>query len=194
MIKLQRYAPLLLAACIAGLASGCAPLIIGGGAEAGLMSHDPRSLGEIVDDHLIEVRARADIDSEKDLRQQTHVSIDSEDGTVLLTGQAPTPEMRDKILALVQAVPHVKRIVNAIDVAVPSTVSQRTEDSWITTQVKGRLLGTHGVDATHVRVITSNQIVYLMGLVPAAEAKAAADAASDVPNVRKVVDLFEVQP
>ena len=173
------------------LLSGCAVAVIGGGAEAGLVSHASRSLGTLVDDHVIELRTRGVIDGQADLRHAVHIGVYSEAGTLLLTGQAPTPELRDEVLRLAQGVPNVKRIVNEIAIAAPSTVGERAEDSWLTTQVKGRLVGTKGIDATHIRVITSDQVVYLMGLVPQAEGAAAASAASEVPDVLRIVELFQ---
>ncbi|HET9122948.1 MAG TPA: BON domain-containing protein [Acidiferrobacteraceae bacterium] len=187
MADVRRWVPL--AAMV--LLSGCAAAVIGGGAEAGLVSHASRSLGTIIDDHVIELRTRGVIDGQPDLRHAVHINAYSEAGTLLLTGEAPTPELRDEVLRLAQGVPNVKRIVNEITIAPPSTMAERAEDSWLTTQVKARLVGTRGIDATHIRVITSNQVVYLMGLVPRAQGEAAASAAAAVPNVVRIVELFQ---
>lgn len=173
---------------------GCAPLIIGGSTGAGFVAHDARSLGTVIDDHIIEIRVRGAIDGNPELRNRTHIVSYSENGTVLLTGQAPTPELRDEALALVQKIPHIKRIVNQIEIGPPSSFAQRAQDSWITTEVKARLLATKGVDATRVRVITADQVVYLMGLVPPGQGQAAAESASHVPNVQKIVELFDATP
>lgn len=171
--------------------SGCAVAVIGGGAEAGLVSHASRSLGTIVDDHVIELRTRGAIDGQASLRRAVHIGVYSEAGTLLLTGEAPTPELRDEVLRLAQGIPNVKRIVNEIEIAPPSTMGERAEDSWLTTEVKGRLVGTKGVDATHIRVITSDQVVYLMGLVSQANGAAAAAAASQVADVTRIVEVFQ---
>jgi osmotically-inducible protein OsmY len=45
--------------------------------------------------------------------------------------------------------------------------------------------------ADHVKVVTENGVVYLMGLVTRAEADAASDIASTTANVQKVVRVFE---
>lgn len=173
---------------------GCAPLIIGGSTGAGFVAHDARSFGTVIDDHIIEIRIRGAIDGNPQLRNQTHIVSYSENGTVLLTGEAPTPELRDQVLALVQKIPHIKRIVNQIEIGPPSSFAERAQDSWITTEVKARLLATKGVDATHIRVITSDQVVFLMGLVPAGQGQAAAESASHVPNVQKIIELFDPTP
>ncbi|MHB1951727.1 MAG: BON domain-containing protein [Acidiferrobacteraceae bacterium] len=174
-----------------GALASCAPAVIGGAAGAGLTAHDSRSFGTVVDDHLIELRARGAIYGNPDLRHEAHIGVYSENGTLLLTGQATSPELRDKALLLVRSVPHVKRIVNQIEIAPPSTLGQRAEDSLLTAEVKARIAAAGGVDPTHVRVITSDQVVYLMGLVPASQGQIAAKAASRTPGVRRVVELFE---
>ena len=48
-----------------------------------------------------------------------------------------------------------------------------------------------GFDPTRVKVVTNNGVVFLMGLVSPAEADAAAEKASYVPGVERVVKLFE---
>ncbi|MHB1528154.1 MAG: BON domain-containing protein [Acidiferrobacteraceae bacterium] len=176
---------------VAVLLGGCAPLVIGGAVGTGLVAHDSRSFTEIVDDQLIQLRARGAIAGNPALRRSTHIQVYSENGTVLLTGQAPTPELRDKALLLVRVIPHIKRIVNQIEIAPPSTLAQRTEDSWLTTEVKAHLVATRGVDPTRIRVITAHRVVYLMGLVPPSEGQAAAVAASEVPGVHRIVELFD---
>ena len=92
---------------------------------------------------------------------------------------------------LVENIPHIKRIVNQIEIGPRSTIAQRAEDSWLTAYVKTRIAAAGGVDPTHVHVITSDKVVYLMGLVPASEGQIAAEAASRAPGVRRVVELFQ---
>lgn len=174
-----------------GVLGGCAPVVIGGATGAGLTAHDSRSLGTVLDDHLIELRAHGAIYGNPVLRHGTHIGVYSENGTVLLTGQAKSPELRDKVLLLVRTIAHIKRIVNQIEIGPPSTIAQRAEDSWLTAYVKTRIAAAGGVDPTHVRVVTSDQVVYLMGLVPASEGQIAAEAASRAPGVRRVVELFQ---
>ena len=74
----------------------------------------------------------------------------------------------------------------------PSAVSARSSDAWITTKVKSWLLGSSDTEGLRVKVVTENGVVYLMGLVTAAEAQRIADKASGISGVQRVVKLFEV--
>jgi osmotically-inducible protein OsmY len=46
-------------------------------------------------------------------------------------------------------------------------------------------------DATRIKVVTENGVVYLMGLLTRAEADAAANIAREIQGVQKVVKIFE---
>ncbi len=63
----------------------------------------------------------------------------------------------------------------------------------LTTKVKTALFQVKidDFDPTRVKVITDQNVVYLMGLVRPNEADASANVASQVSGVRQVVTLFE---
>lgn len=63
----------------------------------------------------------------------------------------------------------------------------------LTTKVKAALFQVKidDFDPTRVKVITDQNVVYLMGLVRPNEADASANVASQVSGVRQVVTLFE---
>ena len=53
------------------------------------------------------------------------------------------------------------------------------------------MVGRTDVEAGQIKVVTENAVVYLMGLVKHPEADAAAQAASEVDGVKRVVKVFE---
>jgi osmotically-inducible protein OsmY len=57
--------------------------------------------------------------------------------------------------------------------------------------VKGRFLDAGKFNALHVRVVTENNVVYLMGLVKKKEDADATEIARYTGGVQKVVRLFE---
>jgi osmotically-inducible protein OsmY len=85
----------------------------------------------------------------------------------------------------------VKRVVNEISVAEPTALGSRSNDSWITGQVKTRLLADEKIQGRRVKVITENGTVYLMGLVTQKEGELATEAARAVGGIKRVVKLFE---
>ncbi|MEO7320191.1 MAG: BON domain-containing protein, partial [Nitrosospira sp.] len=63
----------------------------------------------------------------------------------------------------------------------------------ITSKVKGRFMDAGKFQINHVKVVTENGVVYLLGLVNRQEAQSAVDIASSTSGVNKVVKVFEYQ-
>ncbi|MHB8454181.1 MAG: BON domain-containing protein [Acidiferrobacterales bacterium] len=179
------------AALLAAVLQGCAPVIVAGAATGAAVAHDRRTLGSIVDDTSVELRATGLLDADPDLKGKVHIDVTSINGIVLLTGEAPTPELRDSVLAAIRTIPSIRRIVNEIRVAPLSSLADRTKDTWISGEVKARFVATKGLDATRIKVVTADSSVYLMGLVRPEEGDLATNAAANVRGVQRVVKLFE---
>jgi osmotically-inducible protein OsmY len=183
-----------LSATLAALAllwlAGCAPVIVGAGAVGALsVSEDRRSSGAQMDDQSIEWRASSRI-SER-FGSKAHVNVTSYNRAVLLTGEVADERMRSDIESLVRAVPSVQATTNELVVAEPTSLGSRTTDSYITSKIKTRFLDAAKFNALHVKVLTEAGVVYLLGVVTAAEADDAVEIARTTGGVRKVVKLFE---
>jgi len=183
--KLATVLPLLL------LLQACVPAIVGGAAVGAGAAHDRRTLGAIIDDENIELKAAAKVGLDANLKNLVHVNVTSMNGIVLLTGEAATSEARDQILTHVRSVNGVRRITNELRIAEPSPFGSRSKDSLITSAVKSRFLVTRGLDPTHIKVVTESSVVYLMGLVTQAEGDLATERAATIEGVERIVKVFE---
>ncbi len=171
---------------------GCAGVIVAGGAAgAATIATDARTTGTLVDDQAIEFRITSGFQSDKDLAEKTHISVVSYNRVVLLSGEVPTAELRSRAYNIVKEQPDVKRIFNEIHVAQPLPLRARNYDTWLTAKVKTKLLGTENLNALNIKVVTSNTTVYLMGLLSREQAQKAAETASSLNGVSKVVKAFE---
>jgi osmotically-inducible protein OsmY len=173
------------------LAQACAPVIVAGGATAAVAATDRRSVGTQLDDQNIELTARRRVNHDDRLAAGVHVNFTCFNGTLLLTGETASAGQRDIVVSLVERLQGVKRVVNEIAVAEPTTLSSRSNDSWITSQVKTKLLADEKIPGRRVKVVTENGTVYLMGLVTQPEGELAAEAARTVGGIKRVVKLFE---
>ncbi|HSW53118.1 MAG TPA: BON domain-containing protein [Sulfuricaulis sp.] len=173
------------------LAQGCAPVIVAGGATAAVAATDRRSVGTQLDDQNIELTARRRANHDDRLARGVHVNFTCFNGTLLLTGEAATAEQRDIVVSLVDRLQGVKRVVNEIVIAEPTTLGSRSNDSWITGQVKTKLLADQKIPGRQVKVVTENGAVYLMGLVTQKQGELAAETARAVRGIQRVVKLFE---
>ena len=178
------------------LASGCVPLIVGGVATGVLVADDRRTTGTVVDDQNIELRLANDVSTQ--FGKVSNTNLTSFNRVILITGEATTEQVRAGIEKLVRAYPNVRHVQNEMQVAGPSSLTARSNDSFITGRVKARIVDNQArgkdprVQANHVKVVTEASVVYLMGLVTAAEADQAADIARTTSGVTRVVRVFEL--
>ena len=79
-----------------------------------------------------------------------------------------------------------------LQVAATSTLTARSNDTYITSKVKARFVDHNKFAANHVKVVTEAGVVFLLGLVTQAEADAAVEIARTTGGVLKVVRVFEI--
>ena len=176
------------------LLSGCAPMLIGGAAVgAAATLHDRRPANVILDDQQIELEAMSALLRNAEIRDRSQIAVTSYNRTLLLTGTADTTEVAQEAATLLSRIGKVQRVVDEIRVGPRLDMTRQAQDTFITGRVKTDLIGVRlpGFDPTRVKVVTNNGAVFLMGLVSPAEADAAAEKASYVPGVERVVKLCE---
>lgn len=152
-----------------------------------------RSLGNKIDDQFIAPAVTTAIkEAHVDLNRPTSViSLTSYNGIVLLVGQTPTAELKQRAATAAQQIEGVKKVHNEITVEEPVTGLIRSNDALLTSKVKARLVGDADAPASKVKVITENGVVYLLGIVDRNQAKYITDAVRHVGGVQKIVRLFE---
>ena len=168
---------------------GCFPAIVAGGGAAVLMADDRRTSGTYIEDQSIEMKASRRI--EEKYNDEVHVDITSYNRFVLLAGEVPDQNIKDDIGAISLGVESVRNVQNEIAIAPVTSGSTRANDAYLTSKVKARFVTENKFQANHVKVITENSVVYLMGLVKRKEADDAAEIASTTGGVQRVVKVFE---
>ncbi len=188
----QTFTKIILFTIMLTLIGGC--VAVGGSAAvtAVAVAHDRRTVGTVVDDNVLEVKISNAVSDDELLKKKVRINVTSVNGTVLLTGEAPTLRLRDRVLEIARSFPHVRQTVNEIRIAGKSSIGSRSNDAWLTSKVKTRLIRTEGIgDASHINVHTAYGVVYLMGIVKRAEGETAADSARLVKGVNRVTKVFE---
>ena len=181
---------LLAAAALAGGLSACVPLVMGGAAVGTLVAVDRRTSGTQLEDEGIEFRATNRLHGL--YGDRAHVNVTSWNRQVLLTGEVPTQEDRQKAEQTLREVENVRSIVNDLVVAPPSSLSQRSNDTLITGKVKASFVDAKDLVSAAFKVVTERGVVYLMGRVTQREATRATEIARGVSGVTKVVRVFEI--
>ena len=177
-------------ACSIPLLQGCAPLIVAGAATTVAVVHDRRSAGTIVDDQGLELKVADRLYSDKELVDSTHINAEIYNYVVLLTGEAPSEELKQRAEQLVKEIPKVREVRNEIVVTAPNSFMTRGSDGALTGKVKSVMIA-NSFDPLLVTVVSENGTVYLMGLVTRDEAERATDIVRQVSGVERVVKLYE---
>ena len=187
----SRTALISLTLCTALLTSGCAEVINATTSKPIEMKANTRTMGAKLNDEEIETAAKVNIKKADPQLEQAHVSIDSYNGIVLLTGQVPSEELRNLVADTVYKLNPVREIHNELVVSDPTNFVARSKDTWISTKIKAQLLADGNIESRNIHFVTENQVVFLMGIVTRAEADRIVDKVSHTADVQKVVKVFE---
>ncbi|WP_434103441.1 division/outer membrane stress-associated lipid-binding lipoprotein [Haemophilus influenzae] len=170
---------------------GCVAAVIGGGAVAAKVATDPRTTGTQIDDETLEFKVENAVERDAQIKAEGRVNAVSYNGRVLLIGQVPNSDVKDTATALAKGVKGVNEVYNELTVSSKISFAQISKDSWLTTQVKSKMFVDGRVKATDVKVISENGEVFLLGNVTQSQANAAADIASKISGVKKVIKVFK---
>ena len=169
---------------------GCVPAAIGVAAGIGVYSAvDRRTTGAQVDDEGIELRVSNRISERHG--DKVHVNVTSYNRVVMLTGEVPDQAIRDELEKSTAGLAGVRGVTNEVQVGPNTAYTARANDSAITGKVKARFVDANRFNAVHVRVVTENSTVFLLGIVTEKEGNDAAELARTTSGVRKVIKVFE---
>jgi osmotically-inducible protein OsmY len=163
------------------LASACSS-VTGPGARSPTM---------ILDDDKTESRANRDIKASDPRFASAHIVVVSHRGVVLLAGEVPSEDLKQKAGEVVEQMELVKSVHNELEVGPVTSLSKRSDDAWITTKVKSAMIAHGKIDVGLINVTTENGVVFLMGAVPQTQADVAVEVAQSVSGVKKIVKVFE---
>jgi osmotically-inducible protein OsmY len=184
------------AAAIAGitaamLLTACVPMVAVGVGHAAMVATDRRTLGTQVDDETIELKVSNQANTL--FGERIHLNVTSFNGVVLLTGEVPDQGTWASIGGFAKNTEKVRSVQNEMVVAPLADFSSRSNDTYITSKVKSRMLEANKFAPNVVKVVTERGVVYLMGIVSMAEGNAAGETAASTSGVVRVVKVFEYQ-
>ncbi|MEH6651503.1 MAG: BON domain-containing protein [Motiliproteus sp.] len=171
--------------------SGCASVIDVTQEEPIQEDSTSRTTGSFIDDEVIEIKALVNIGKASESLEQSHISVTSFNGIVLLTGQVATAQDRALAGQVTNKVRKVRKLHNELTVAGPTSAVIRTNDSWLTTKVKSKMLAERELQSMRIKIVTENGTVYLLGLVTDDQARRAVDITRQTAGIQKVVKMFE---
>mgnify|MGYP001237534991 CR=1 FL=1 len=189
-MALTRLIPLLLTAVVLILA-GCTTVT--GVANPGTIdeNYGKRTLGAQVEDESIETKIGHNLRRTDARLGDARINVDSYNAIVLLTGQVPSEELKQKATEIAREVRNVRDVHNELSVAANLPASQRMSDTWINTRIRTSLATDETIDTSRLRFVTENASVYVMGIVTRSEADRIVNAVSRIGGVQRIVKVFD---
>jgi len=184
-----RFCALTVSVLLTVMLQGCFPVVAAGVGTGVMIAQDRRTRDAFLEDQRIETGVSGLISDE--FKVAMHINVTSFNLNVLLTGEVPDEYAKAEIGKLASRFEKVRSVNNELAISANSSLASRSNDSLITTNVKLRFLNNKKFNAEHVKVVTENGSVFLLGIVSHAEANAAAEVASTSDGVKRVVKLFE---
>ena len=145
----------------------CVPLV--GVSTVGIVktsveiADDPRSLGRIVDDSVIEKKFLFKI-SQVDEKYLLKISSKSIDGRILLKGNVDTIREKIQMTKIAWETNGVRSVENIIKVDDQSSWKDKAKDLLITSQFKVAIVANNNIKSNNFNFTTINKNLYIFGI------------------------------
>ncbi len=175
------------------LLSGCSTFLAAntGTAPVGIESSD-RSWGQAILDNSIAKTASINLYKLDPRFKLSRVNIACFHGVVLLTGQVPDANLKRLAEDNVKSMADVKAVQNYITVGDEIGYAQIVQDGLTTANVRKNFMLLKGFKDSRVKIVTENNVVYLMGKLPKSDVDWLLDTLQSTPNVAKIVSLIDI--
>lgn len=150
-----------------------------------------RTFGAYVDDEQLETVIAVNLRKADETLSSAHINVNVFNGIALLTGEVPGEELRQLAGKTAQKISKVRQVHNELLIKSNSTFFSKTNDNWLHTKIRTKLIANRGIESDRVEIIVENRIVYIMGLLTQEEANLVAETAANVKGVEKVVRVVE---
>ena len=173
------------------LINACVPVI--GVSTVGMIktsvevADDPRTVGRIVDDEVIEKKFLFKI-SQIDEKYLLKINANSIDGRFILKGNVDTIDEKIKMTKIAWETGGVRSVENIIKVNDQSSLRDKAKDLLITSQFKVALIANDEVKSNNFSFTTINKNLYIFGIARTEEErKIVINEAKAVQGVKEVI-------
>ena len=157
-------------------------------------SHESRTVGTTFNDQQLEYDVISNIRSNPAFGENDHIKVEVHQGVVLLAGETTSEEKRLLATKLAEEPRLSERVVNDLQIGRRAGFGGKLDNTWLTTKVNSVLLAENpvsGYEGKRIKVISSQNTVYLMGFVTREEGEKVAEVVRNISGVEKVVKVFD---
>lgn len=172
--------------------SGCAGVLVGAAATAGVAAFDERGIKQVAIDTQTSTNIRGKLFNRTDDLFKD-VGVEVHEGRVLMTGRVPSEEMRADAIKIAWSADNVADVINEISVS-ENPLSDIANDTWITTKLKSKLTFDGDVLAINYAIETVGGVIYLIGIAQSQEElDRVINHARNVSYVKRVVNHVRIK-
>ena len=182
----HRLISLLIASLLFAHLSGCASSNPASLTE----DYSKRTFSIIAKDNTIRAKVQKIIKTADEKLKTSHISITVFNRVLLITGQVPDQQSKDRASTLTKPIRHIERIHNELTISKNSTFGSRTNDGLLSTKVSSRLLFTKGISSGRIKIVIEHGVLYLLGSVTKKEAQNIIHAMQKVKGLKRIVKVF----
>ncbi|AZL16056.1 BON domain-containing protein [Rickettsiales endosymbiont of Stachyamoeba lipophora] len=180
---------------VVSVTTSCIPAVLGGSMATGVVLVQDRTAGQKFDDLAIKAKIR-----ERYFRKDVNnlfakIKVEVANGRVLLTGSVVSQEDRLKAVRIAWKVNGVREVINEIEIRNIQglEVKDYATDTWITTQLRTKMLFYQNIKSFNYNIETIRGVIYLIGVTKSKQELDMVTAmASQIRNVRKVVSYVKI--
>ena len=171
---------------LSALLTGCITNVWTGASWA----YDRHNLYKQLSDFQLSAKASRALYKDKIFkRDDCAIDVAIINGDILLAGHVPTDVLRQEALKRITEITGYRRLFNQLSIS--PMVGSSLQDAWITAKIRSQIFADSTINPKTFKVVTSEQIVYLMGDVIPTEANRVILIARSCRGVKRVVKLFK---
>ena len=148
--------------------SGCVGAVAGVGAAAVAAGTTEKGLSTSISDSVISTKISESY-FQDDVNLFSAVTVDVNQGSVLLTGAVVKPEDAVKAVQMAWQVHGVIEVINELDIQDKSSIKDRAKDIASQAQLRGRLITDLDISSLNFSIDVVNGVVYLSGIAGSEE-------------------------
>lgn len=173
--------------------SGCAPVVfMGATTSVATSAAEERGLGGVISDAEIKSRVMS-LYSQTDMPLNSHIEVVVRQGVVLLSGVVESQKEQIEAVRLAWMAKGVQEVHDEITVGSSAGLGSMAKDSWISTQLKTKILFDDKVSSINYNLHTIEGVIYLMGIAKSQqELDHVIDQARHISGVKKVVSYVRI--
>ncbi len=171
--------------------SACATIIDATTDDPIQIDEGKRSLGERMDDRQLKTVISVNLKKADPAIKDAHINVHTYNSVVLLTGEIQTVALRRLAGDTARKVNTVRQVYNEIRIGPKTTFLSRSNDNWIHSRIKTKLIFNADIDSDRVEIIVEDNTVYLMGKLTKIQAEKITEVVRTTRGVAKVIRAIE---